>query len=104
MDERHEEHERHRDERERHPGPLVWRADPRERYLRVCQRPPGLLNEKSWYAAPGQVCMFTPSTPTRASANSVSTAHRADANVSLTPARPEHETEFISSSRRARPR
>src|SRR3979490_3241912 len=48
--------------------------------------------------------MLTPSTPTRVISNSVSSAHRAEANVSLTPRRPLHATEFISSRRNCRPR
>ncbi len=42
---------------------------------------------------------LTPSTPTAAKLNMVSSAHRADANVSLTPWAPSQEAEFISATR-----
>src|ERR1700738_4267944 len=48
--------------------------------------------------------MLTPSTPTRAISNSASVAHKADANVWATPGADPHETVFISSIRRVRPR
>ena len=46
---------------------------------------------------------LTPSTPTLAMSNIVSSAHRADANVSLTPLAPSHEAELISVRRNGRP-
>ncbi len=42
---------------------------------------------------------LTPSTPTLARLNRVSSAHRAEANVSLTPVAPWQEAEFTSVSR-----
>ena len=47
--------------------------------------------------------MLTPSTPERAVANSVSSIHSADANVSLTPGWPAHATELSSSMRTVAP-
>ena len=44
--------------------------------------------------------MLTPSTPTAARLNSVSSAHSAEANVLLTPRLPAHAAEFSSSSRK----
>jgi hypothetical protein len=43
-----------------------------------------------------------PSTPARAMLNIVSSAHSAEANVSLTPGAPWHEALFISSTRNGR--
>src|ERR1700685_2453774 len=52
--------------------------------------------------APGKVWMFTPSTPARAMAKVASSAHQADAKVSLTPRLPLHATEVNSSTGTAR--
>ena len=65
------------------------------------------MKVNSSYAAPGSKWTLTPSTPTLAKLNSVSSIHSADANVSLTPVRPRHPAsaaEFSSSTRNARPR
>ena len=56
-------------------------------------------NTNGSYAASGSVWMLTPSTPARAIANSVSSIHSADANVSLTPVWPAQATELSSSIR-----
>ncbi len=58
----------------------------------------------SSYAAPGSVWTLTPSTPTLAKPNSVSSIHSAAANVSLTPARPSQAAEFSSPIRNCSPR
>src|SRR5450755_4067837 len=64
---------------------------------RTCpsQRPRTRLKEKSSLSERA-VCMFTPSTFTRAIANRASSDHNADANELLTPGIPPQETEFIS--------
>ena len=54
--------------------------------------------------APGKVAMLTPSTPTRAMSNSVSSAHRAEANDSPTARSLPHPIVFISSIRSGMPR
>ena len=45
---------------------------------------------------------LTPSTPTAANWNIVSSAHRAEANVSETPFAPWQDAEFISATRKGR--